>query len=215
MWKVLLPLSKRVMRGRPRHLLVCCSRTLWQKSRMSPQTGSSPAQRLVCNRTDDNVSQKETSRAHDTDGRVRLLAHRLVLVLVNRLNNGNSRLPLPRNVWTSSRSRFVLLRMLKNNLAKRSHCWQKGMFTMFCTFYKALFCNAVLVSVLSHAFLTIQEKQTHRPKTNWGRWLVALSVQNIWQWLGLLNNTSAPQTVSKMFVQSISQFCLDVYCKRL
>ena len=32
--------------------------------------------------------------------------------------------------------------------------------------HKALFCNAVIVSVVSHAFLTIQEKQTHRPKAN-------------------------------------------------
>lgn len=110
---------------------------------MPLQTGSSPAQRMLRNRTDDDVSQKETSRAHDTDGCVWLLAHRLVLVLVNRLNNGNSRLILPPNVWTSSRSRFVLLKMLKNSLAKRSDCWQKGMFTMFCTFYKALFCNSV------------------------------------------------------------------------
>ncbi|KAF8797540.1 hypothetical protein BYT27DRAFT_7228908 [Phlegmacium glaucopus] len=30
--------------------------------------GSSPAQQLLCNCTDDNVSQKETSCAHDTDG---------------------------------------------------------------------------------------------------------------------------------------------------
>ena len=53
-----------------------------------PQTGSSPAQQIVRNRTNDNVSQKETSRAHDTDGRVKLLAHRL----------GNSRLTLLCNV---------------------------------------------------------------------------------------------------------------------
>jgi hypothetical protein len=60
---------------------------------MPPQTGSSPVQQLLS-----NVSQKETSRAHDTDGLVRLLAHRLILVLVNRLNNGNSRMSLPCNV---------------------------------------------------------------------------------------------------------------------
>lgn len=65
---------------------------------MPPQTSPSPAERLLCNRTDDNVSQKETNRAHDTDGRVRLPAHRLVLVLVTQLNNGNSRLSLPPNV---------------------------------------------------------------------------------------------------------------------
>lgn len=181
---------------------------------MPPQTSSSPVQRLLSNGTDDNVSQKETSRAHDADGLVRLLTHRLILVLGNRLNNGNSRMTLPCNVWKSSRSRFVLSKMLKTSLAKRSDCWQKGMFTTFCTFYnKALFCNAVLVSVLSHVFLTIQEKQTHRPKANWGNWLVALSIQNIWQWLGLLNNMSLPQMVGKMFVQLKSQFFLGVYCK--
>ena len=65
---------------------------------MPSQTGSSPVERLLRNGTDDNVSQKETSRAHDTYGLVRLLAHRLILVLVNRLNNGNSRLTLPCNV---------------------------------------------------------------------------------------------------------------------
>jgi hypothetical protein len=65
---------------------------------MPPQTSSSPALRLLSNDTDDNVSQKETSRAHDTDGLVRLLAHGLILVLVNRLNNGNSRMSLPCNV---------------------------------------------------------------------------------------------------------------------
>jgi hypothetical protein len=56
---------------------------------MPLRPGFSPAHRMLRNRTDDNVSQKT--------GRVRLLAHRLVLVLVNRLNNGNSRLTLPRN----------------------------------------------------------------------------------------------------------------------
>lgn len=60
---------------------------------------------------------------------------------------------------------------------------------MFCTFYKALFCNAVLVSALSHAFLTIKEKKTHQLKMNWGRWLIALFIQNIWQWLRLSNVT--------------------------
>ena len=56
---------------------------------------ASPVHRLLSNGTDNNVSQKETSRAHVTDG---LLAHRLILVLVNRLNNGNSRMSLPCNV---------------------------------------------------------------------------------------------------------------------
>ena len=65
---------------------------------MPPQTRFSPIQQLLLNRTDDNVSQKETSRAYDTDSRVRLLAHRLVLVLINQLNNGNSHLTLPCNV---------------------------------------------------------------------------------------------------------------------
>ena len=65
---------------------------------MPAQIGSSPVQRLLSNGTDDNVSQKETSRVHDTDSLVRLLAHRLILVLVNRLNNGNSRMSLPCNV---------------------------------------------------------------------------------------------------------------------
>jgi hypothetical protein len=32
---------------------------------MLPQTGSSPVERLLRNGTDDNVSQKETSRAHE------------------------------------------------------------------------------------------------------------------------------------------------------
>ena len=64
---------------------------------MPPQTSSEPDERLLSNRTD-NVSQKETNRAHDTDGLVRLLAHRLILVSVNRLNNGNSRMALPFNV---------------------------------------------------------------------------------------------------------------------
>jgi len=174
---------------------------------MPPQTGSSPAQRMVRNHINDNVSQKETNYAHDTDGCVRLLAHRLVLVLVNWVNNGNLRLSLPRNVWTSSRKRFVLLKILKNSLARQSDYWQKGMFTMFCTpsIRLYLFCNAVLVSIVSHVFLTIQEKQTHRPKTNWRRWLVALSVQNIWQWLGLPNNTSAAQTVGKILVTCLLQ----------
>ena len=69
---------------------------------MPLQTGSSPAQQMVRNRTDNNVSQKETSCTHNTDGCVRLLAlllaHGLVLVLVNQLDNGNLRLTLPRNV---------------------------------------------------------------------------------------------------------------------
>lgn len=59
---------------------------------MPPQTGSP---RIY---TNDTVSQKDTSLAHDTDGRARLL------------NNGNSGLPLPCDVCTSSRSQFILLK---------------------------------------------------------------------------------------------------------
>jgi hypothetical protein len=105
-------LSKRVVRVRPRHLLVCCSRTLWQKYLIPPQISSESwlTQQMVCKYADVNVSQKEMSRAHDTDGHVRLL------------NNGNSHLLLPRNVWTSSWNRFILLKMLKNSLVKRLDC---------------------------------------------------------------------------------------------
>ena len=53
---------------------------------------------MLRNRTDDSVSQNEASCAHDADGHVRFLVHGLILVLVNRLNNGKSRLSLLRNV---------------------------------------------------------------------------------------------------------------------
>ena len=136
---------------------------LMAKSLMPLQTGSSPAQRIWRNRTDDNVNQKETSRAPDTDSCVRLLTHRLVLVLVNRLNNGNSRF----NFATQCLNKFQEPVRTVEDVEKQS-CEAIGLLTKrhVSQCFATLFCNAVLVSVSSHAFLTVQEKKTHQPKTN-------------------------------------------------
>lgn len=163
-WKVLLCLPKQVMRGHeglPTSPVSWLLSDLWPKFLMSLKTSSSPAQQIVHNHTNNNVSQKKTSCTHDTDSCVKLLVHRVILILIDQLNNGSLHLTLSCNVWTSSRSQFVLLKMLKNSHVRWSGCWKRHIYNV--TFYQL--------------------------KMNWGCWFITLFVQDIWQWLGLNNMT--------------------------